>query len=401
MNYSQRRSNPTKPRSHDVSSQMQTRDSGKACFVQVAGSLENYAAIELQELGCIIKQQVPRGLYISATDKALYRIVYESRLAQRLLYPILNFSCQTEDQLYQMAFRKIDWTALFGLYESFTIESNVSNSKLRHSLYAGQLVKDAICDQFRQATGRRPDFRPQDADLVLNLHIHQDRAQISLDLGGGSLHRRAYRSQAGAAPLQETLAAAIIRASGWKGEEVLVDPMCGSGTLLAEALMFYCRIPAAYLRKSNGLRFLPDYNAKLWTEVITEANMAIRPLPEGLIRGSDISEANLMISAENLANLPYGEDILLRVSDFRNLKDFQQRFIITNPPYGVRIGESDSIKSLYNDLGSWMRTECKNSTAVVLCGSAELTRELRLRHRWQKNLKNGDLDTVLAKFLLR
>ncbi len=373
----------------------------KECFVQVAGSLENYAAIELQELGASIVRSVPRGIYIRAEARSLYRIVYESRLAQRLLYPLSVFDCHSEKYLYRQAFTQVDWTKLFSPEETFAIEANVSSSHIRHSLYASQLLKDAICDQFREAVGKRPDFDPKEPDLVLSLHIHQNRAQISLDLGGGSLHKRGYRVRAGAAPLQETLAAAIIRASGWQGEEPLIDPMCGSGTLLAEALMHYCRIPAAYLREKSGLKYLPDYDPKLWEEVKKEANRAIRPLPEGLIRGSDISHANLEIATENLSRLPYGYEILLRTADFMKLKAYNGRFIVTNPPYGIRIGEGGTIAQLYNDLGAWLRAECSGSTAVILCGSLELATELKLRHRWLKNFKNGDLDTVLGKFLLR
>ena len=375
--------------------------SGKECFVQVAGSLENYAAIELQELGAMVLRNVPRGIYIRAEERTLYRIVYESRLAQRLLYPLLIFDCHSEKYLYQQARKGVDWTKLFSLEESFGIEANVSSSIINHSLYASQLLKDAICDQFREAYGKRPDFEPKDPDLVLNLHLHQNKAQISLDLGGGSLHKRGYRTIAGAAPLQETLAAAIIRASGWQGEEPMVDPMCGSGTLLAEALMHYCRIPAAYLRTRFGVKYLPGHDPQLWEAVRKEANQAIRPLPDGLIRGSDISAANLDIATQNLSRLPYGGEVLLKTSDFNKLKAYNGLCIVTNPPYGIRIGEGGTIANLYNDLGNWLRTQCTGSTAVVLCGSAELARELKLRHRWLKNLKNGDLDTVLVKFLLR
>ncbi|MEF3694343.1 MAG: THUMP domain-containing protein [Candidatus Cloacimonadota bacterium] len=373
----------------------------KECFVQVAGSLENYAAIELQELGARILRSVPRGVYISASPETMYRIVYESRLAQRLLYPLLIFDCHSENYLYQQARKSIDWTRIFKPEESFAIEANVSSSNIRHSLYASQLLKDAICDQFREAFGKRPDFDPKEPDLVLSLHVHQNKAQISLDLGGGSLHKRGYRVSAGAAPLQETLAAVIIRASGWQGEEPLVDPMCGSGTLLAEALMHYCRIPAAYLRSKFGLKYLPDFDSQLWEDVRKRADRAIRPLPEGLIRGSDISAANLEIATGNLSRLPYGGEILLKTADFNKLKAYNGLFIVTNPPYGIRIGEGGTIATLYNELGTWLRSQCTGSTAVILCGSSELASELKLRHRWLKNLKNGDLDTVLGKFLLR
>lgn len=377
------------------------RDDSPLCFAQVAGSLEWVARNELEELGAKVIREIPRGLYIKADKKVLYRIVYESRIVQRLLFPIKSFPCHSEKYLYQQAVKNIDWPAIFGLEDKFSIEANVSGSAIKHSLYAGQILKDAICDSFRDVNGKRPDFSAKEPDIIFNLHIKNNQADISLDLGGGSLHRRGYRTLAGAAPLQETLAAAIIRITGWDGELPLLDPMCGSGTLLAEALMSYCRIPAGYLRKTNGLRYLPDYDEKLWLLVKREANAGMRELKPGLIRGSDISQANIEIALSNLTSLPWGGEILLKVSDFKALGKQAVQTIVTNPPYGIRIGESESIKLLYNDLGAWLRENCTGSTAYVLCGSAELVSELKLRNRWVKKLKNGDLETALAKLLLK
>ncbi len=369
-------------------------------FAQVAGSLEAHARQELEELGTQVIQEVPRGLRFSCDKATLYKVVYCSRLVQRVLAPLISFNCHSEKYLYKQALGGVDWTLLFSPQQSFGIESNVSESKISHSLYAGQLLKDAICDCFRAKFGVRPNFSSQGADINFNLHIRANWATISLDISG-SMHKRGYRLSAGEAPLQETLAAAIIRLSGWKGEKPLLDPMCGSGTILAEALMHYCKIPAAYLRNDMGLSNMPDYDATLHKQIKHEANKQIIALPKGLIEGSDISAENIRIARDNLANLPSGKEIELRAKRFQDLPKKSGLCLITNPPYGIRLGSNSSTIVLYNELGNFLKQKCPNSEAFVLCGNKDLVPELRLRAHWKKGLKNGDLEVKLAKIIVK
>jgi len=370
-------------------------------FAQVAGSLENVARMELTELGAEVYREVPRGLYFSATTPVFYKVLYQSRIIQRLLAPLLSFPTHSEKYLYDQAVKNIDWTALFKLTDSFGIESNVSDSQIKHSLYAGQILKDAICDRFRAKYNARPDFSAKEPDILFNLHIHRNEATISLDIGGGSLHKRGYRRSAGAAPLQETLAAAVVRFSGWDGETKLYDPMCGSGTLLAEALMSYCRIPAGKLRKHNAIRFMPDFDPETWTKIVKEADSQIRELPSGLISGSDISSDMVETASLNLSCLPGGRNVRITRSKFQDLVGLEGCTIITNPPYGVRLGSELQAPSLYRELGAWLRASCIGGTAYILCGSDELSTELRLRNRWKKTLKNGDLQSCLVRILIK
>jgi putative N6-adenine-specific DNA methylase len=370
-------------------------------FAQVAGSLEAHARIELEAMGATVLQEIPRGLRFSADTATLYRIVYCSRLVQRVLAPLISFKCHSEKYLYTQALKALDWPSLFSVSQSFAIESNVSRSNISHSLYAGQLLKDAICDSFRESCGQRPDFSPQDADIVFNLHIKDNWATIALDLTGISMHKRGYRHQSTPAPLQETLAAAIVYLSGWDGEKPLLDPMCGSGTLLAEAVMRYCRIPAGYLRPDRGLAFLPDYDKALYKKLKDLEDSKIRPLPAGLISGSDIDPDCIEASRTNLSHLPGGENVKLRKSSFQFLGIHQSTCLITNPPYGVRLGSDASTRKLYNDLGDFLKQRCPDSEAYILCGNAELVSELRLRAHWKKSLKNADLEVKLAKILIK
>nr|HPM03114.1 THUMP domain-containing protein [Candidatus Cloacimonadota bacterium] len=151
----------------------------KRYFIQVAGSLEKHAAEELQQIGAQVLQEFPRGLRISCDKETLYKIVYTSRLSQRVLAPLISFQCHSEKYLYTQA-SNINWTSMFSLSSTFSITSNVSRSKIQHSLYAGQILKDAICDQFRDQFGARPDFKTRDADINFNLHISDNWASIYL-----------------------------------------------------------------------------------------------------------------------------------------------------------------------------------------------------------------------------
>ncbi|HOY85330.1 MAG TPA: hypothetical protein PLQ80_08565 [Candidatus Syntrophosphaera sp.] len=370
-------------------------------FAIVAGSLERHAAAELGELGAGVGREVPRGLHFSCDQETLYRVLYTSRLVQRVLAPLATFACPDEKLLYRKARDLIDWASLFPVDTSFGIQANVSSSRIRHSLYAGQVLKDAICDSFRDKTGQRPDFSTRQAPVNFNLHLHADRATISLDLSGVSMHKRGYRKAGGAAPLQETLAAAMIRLSGWDGSRKLLDPMCGSGTILAEALMHFCRVPAAWLRQDSGYQFLPDHAPDLFKKVKAAADAEIRPLPEGLIQGSDMHTGNVQTARENLALLPGGDRVELQASRFQDLGRESGRCVISNPPYGVRLEDSSSAERLYNELGDFLKQKCPDSESYILCGNKNLVPQLRLRAHWKKNLKNADLEVVLAKIVVR
>ncbi|MCB5253770.1 MAG: THUMP domain-containing protein [Candidatus Cloacimonadaceae bacterium] len=370
-------------------------------FAVVSGSLEKHARAELESFGATVHIELPRGLVFSASTKQLYCILYGARLVQRVLFTLLSFDCHSHKYLYQQARKNIDWPSIFSVDMSFGIICNVSNSFTRHSLYSSQKLKDAICDSFRQRFDARPSFTNQNPDILFNLHIHENRATIALDILGLSMHKRGYRRISVQAPLQETLAAAIVKLSGWEGETPLWDPMCGSGTLLAEALMHYCRIPAGYLRDNHRVKYLPDYDQVLWDRMISEENDKMRALPKGLIMGSDIDHEAITAARNNLQLLPQGGAVELSCVSIERAKAGFSGSIITNPPYGVRLGTDQDIIKLYNNLGDFLKQKCKGSTAYVLCGDKELIKALRLRAHWSKLLKNADLDTRLAKILIR
>ena len=365
-------------------------------FAQVAGGLEELGAEELSQLNARHIQPSFRGIFFEADKAALYQINYFSRFLTRILAPLIRFQCFHTDSLYKKA-RAIRWADLFSVNHTFAIFANVSNSKITHSQYAALRLKDAIVDNFRQSFQMRPNIDRINPDVWISLHIENNRATISLDTSGGSLHRRGYRTETVEAPMQETVAAAIIRYVEWDGAMPIYDPMCGSGTLLSEALMAYCHIPAGYLRKGFGFEFLPDFDKEIWQSVKQEAEQQIRQLPDRLIAGSDISANAIKAARTNLQNLPGGDKINLQVMGFQDIPNLNNRIIVCNPPYGIRLGKKKDIGKLYKAFGDFLKQNCQGSTAFIYCGNRDLIPQIGLKPSWKKPLENGGLDGRLVK----
>ena len=366
-------------------------------FAQTSGGVEALAAQELSELGAEEIQTAHRGLRFSAQIETLYRINYRARLLTRVLAPLKTFRCHNTKNLYRQV-KGLDWSSLLTPDHTFAVFSTVSHSAITHSQYAALCVKDAIADHFLERFRSRPSVRREDPDLWVNLHIENNLATLGLDTSGGSLHRRGYRVESVEAPMQENLAAAIVRIVGWDGHRPLRDPFCGSGTLLAEALMAYCRIPAAFLRSRFGFQRLPDFDRALWERVKKEEDRHIQPLPESIIAGSDISACAVAAARANLKSLPFGDKIDLRVKDIRDIRDLGGAVLLCNPPYGIRLQEFPDIKLFYKWLGDFFKQKCKGSIIFLYVGKRELISSIGLKPSWKKPLPSGGLDGRLVKF---
>lgn len=372
-------------------------------FAQSGRGLEPLVQEELEELGAVNCSESFRGVYFEATPEAIYRINYNARIISRVLAPLVSFGCHSDKVLYKKAF-EIEWSEFLSTQKTFAVFANVSDSSIKHSQFAGLRLKDAIVDYFRKKEDRRPNVDTDQPDVSINLNIRNNKAVISLDTSGGSLHRRGYRKDTVAAPMQETLAAAIIRLSGWcenlEENEVpkpLLDPMCGSGTLLAEAFMAYCRIPAGFKRERFGFFQLPDFDFNRWVDIKNESDRRIRECPSGLINGSDRNAEAVAAAQRNLKELPGGFRVGIRHRDFREIRKAENRVIVTNPPYGVRMDEMEKLKVLFKEMGDFLKQRCVGSTAYILAGSKELTKHLGLRISRRIQLYNGPLEVRLIK----
>lgn len=366
-------------------------------FAMVTGKMEQLCEEEIIELGGTNCEKTYRGVYFNADKETIYRINYTSRLLTRVLAPLVSFKCRNSQDLMMMAL-KIDWETMLSLNQTFAITASSANSKgFTNSLYAAQCLKDGIADYFRDKFGIRPDVKKDNPDVRFNIHIDGDEGVISLDTSGESLHKRGYRLLSGEAPMQETLAAAIIRISQWNGEQPMWDPMCGSGTLLCEALMHYCRIPAQFLRTNFGFMNMPDYDSAVWIKIKSEVDEKIRELTPGKIKGSDKSDEAISITKSNLSRLPNSENVELKQTSFQDVDEFENGIMITNPPYGIRLGNTPDVQLLFKELGDFLKQKCSGTSAFVYIGDTELRKHIGLKPTKKYPLNNAKLEGQLLK----
>jgi len=368
-------------------------------FAQISESVKDIAIRELKDLGAYDLKPVFRGVWFKATKKNFYRITYFSRLISRILAPLVSFECHDKDDLYKAA-RKIRWEEFLTPEKTFSIMANVSESEITHSNFAGLRVKDAVADYFRDRTNKRPNVDSKDPYIIINIHIHKNLATLTIDASGGPLHKRGYREESVAAPMQETVAAAIIRLSEWDGKVPLYDPMCGSGTLLCEALMMYCRIPAQIFRTGFGFERLPDFDAGLWEQIKKEARDNFKELEKGLISGSDVSEHSINAVKTNIMGLHFGSEITIEQKDFQDIESIDNSVIVTNPPYGIRMGKDQNLNKFYENFGLFLRNKCRKSTAFIYFGEPKYIKKVPLSPSWKRPLKIGGLDGKLVKYEL-
>ncbi|MCK5268574.1 MAG: class I SAM-dependent RNA methyltransferase [Spirochaetes bacterium] len=367
-------------------------------FAQVSDGMEDLAVQEITELGAIDVSAGFRGVYFNADQEGLYKINYFSRLLTRILAPLLTFNCHSDKYLYKTALG-IEWEKLLSPEQTFAVFATVSHSNIKHSQYAALRLKDAIADYFMDILKKRPNVERMNPDVWINLYINNNKAVISLDTSGGSLHRRGYRQESVEAPFQETVAAAVIKMSEWQ-DKPLYDLMCGSGTILCEAAMKYCRIPSGYMREKFGFEQLPDFEPLIWEKIKKDAQKNIRDLPKGLISGSDNSVDALSSVSSNLKALNLNKLVDLSRIDFREIDRIENSVIIFNPPYGIRMKIKSGIEGFYRDIGDFLKQRCQGSTAFIYFGDRKLIASIGLKPSWKKPLKNGGLDGRLVKYEL-
>ncbi len=368
-------------------------------FAQVANDIKDLAAAELRRLGAAGIEGAYRGLHFKAEPKVLYRVNFESRLISRVLAPLASFHCPSDEALYQQA-AGIPWENFLDPSRTMAVFATVSHSTITHSQFAALRLKDAVVDYFRRRTGKRPSIDTRYPDVWFNLHIEKNRATISLDTSGGSLHRRGYRKKTVAAPMVETLAAAIINLTEWDGQRPLVDPFCGSGTLLCEAYLAASRTPAGILRRRFGFENLPDFDTRLWQQVRREGLNQRMLTPPGLIAGSDIATEAVNATRTNAAAITRNHHIGIEQQDAFSIPDIEDKVIICNPPYGIRMGRNDDLAGFYKKLGDFLKQRCRRSTAFIYFGERAYIKRLGLKPSWKKPLATGGLDGRLVKYEL-
>ncbi len=362
--------------------------------------LEEVLAQELRDLGAQYVKVGVRAVTFSGNQYLLYQANICCRTAIRILKPFAQFKARDEKELY-MKVREIDWDPYMSLNDTFAINAVVSRSTFEHSLYVSQLTKDAIVDQFREKTGRRPNIDVTTPDVRINLHMHENIVSLALDSSGDSLHRRGYRQQTNVAPLNEVLAAGILLLSGWDKRSPLYDPMCGSGTFLAEAAMIAHNIAPGVYRRDYGFMRWPDYDAELYKRVYQDAISKEEADVEVDIFGSDVDPDFVEAAFQNMEYAELDQYVRIKELNFKEaVKPSDQGIVVMNPPYGERIGEESEINGLYKMIGDTLKSNFQDWDACIFTGNLEAAKHIGLKPSRRIPLYNGPIECRLFKYEL-
>ena len=357
--------------------------------------LEPVLAKELTQLGANDIQTGRRMVSFTGNKELLYRANFQLRTAIRILKPIKHFKASSADDVYE-EIRKIDWTQYLDLEKTFAVDSVVFSEEFRHSKFVSYKVKDAIVDQFRDKTGKRPNISVTNPDIRLNMHIAEDRCTLSLDSSGESLHRRGYRQESVEAPLNEVLAAGMILMTGWQGDCDFIDPMCGSGTLLVEAALIAHNMAPGLFRKEYAFEKWPDFDADLFDAIYNDDSQE-REFAHH-IYGYDIDMKAVNTARLNVKAAGLTTTITVEQQDF---KDFVQpaakSIMVTNPPYGERISTPDLLGT-YKMIGERLKHQFRNNDAWILSYREECFEQIGLKPSIKIPLYNGSLECELRKY---
>ena len=329
--------------------------------------LEEVLKEELEELGYSDIKILNRAVQVQGTWRDVYFLNLNIRCAITVLVEIESFFVRSEEDLFKKA-SKIDWTKYFDIDKTFAVKGAVFSDIFNHTQYPFLLVKDAIVDTFREKYKERPDVNVKAPQVLFDVYINDKNVTISLNTSGVPLFQRGYRQTAGEAPLNEVVAASLIRMSGWDRKSNFIDPFCGSGTLLIEAGMLAANIPSNIERQHYAFKNFLNYNPSVWNEVYEEANSKCSSLPCNII-GYDIDPDMIMKAKRNLRGVAVGRFINAEISSFQEIKNIEDApgVMVTNPPYGERIG--DNIEEMYSELGDFMKGSMKGYVCWVISAS--------------------------------
>ncbi|SEQ77965.1 bifunctional 23S rRNA (guanine(2069)-N(7))-methyltransferase RlmK/23S rRNA (guanine(2445)-N(2))-methyltransferase RlmL [Basfia succiniciproducens] len=376
----------------------------KELFATTARGFEELLKLELSSLGATECQVVQGGVHFMADDETQYRALLWSRLSSRILLPIVKTKIYSDLDLYSAVVSQ-NWLAYFDERVRFLVDFNGTNREIRHTQFGAMRVKDGIVDYFERNGKARPNVDKDYPDIRIHAYLNRDDLVLSLDLSGEALHLRGYREDSGAAPLRETLAAAIVLRSGWKEGTPLVDPMCGSGTLLIEAAQMEAKIAPQLHRMHWGFDFWRGHNQAAWEKVkreavaMAEAEFNKNPNPH--FYGFDLDHRVLQKAQRNAQNAGVAHLIKWKQGDVAALKNptpEDKGTVICNPPYGERLGTTPALIALYSVFGQRLKEQFPGWNASIFSSEQGLLDCLRMRSHRQFKAKNGPLDCIQKNY---
>lgn len=367
-------------------------------FASTARGLVEPLELELKELGLKVTDRYIGGVFFESNWEGCYKANLHSRLASRILKPVLDFTAYQPEELYAQILRH-DFTKYIKPNQTISIDASVTESKMRDQRFVAMKVKDAIVDQFREKFGVRPDVDNNNPALRIHVRAIKNQFNVAIDTSGDSLFKRGYRKEVGDAPLKENLAAGLLRLSEWDRQSPLVDFMCGSGTFLIEAAMMSMNIAPGINRKGFGFQNWLNYEEETWEKVIQEAMDAEKETLDFKFYGFDIDKRVLMNAKDNAKRAGVDEVIEFKKESVATVEPpVEKGLIIVNPPYGARIGDEDNLRDVYRDLSFTMKHRFKGWDAWILSGNKDLIADLKLKSTRKHFVFNGNIECRFLKY---
>lgn len=355
---------------------------------------------ELKEIGVGKTERIPGGVLFEGNWELCYKVNLHSRIANRVLKPILEFTAYDGDELYGQLM-KHDFTKYISHSKSIRVEASVDECKIHDQRFLAMRTKDAVVDQFREKSGERPNVDNTNPDLRIFIKGKKNQFQVAIDTSGDSLFLRGYRKSAGEAPLKETLAAGLIRMAEWKMDRPIVDPLCGSGTIVIEAALMALKIAPGTLRSHFGFQNFHLFDEQLWEQLVEEAiSQELEDLPFKLY-GSDIDRRVIQYAKENARRAGVDHVVQFKTESVATVTpEVEGALIVTNPPYAVRLGDEDNLRDVYRDLSYSLKQRFKGTDAWLLSGNRDLIVDLKLKSSRKHFVYNGPIECRFLKYAI-
>ncbi|MFD2166693.1 bifunctional 23S rRNA (guanine(2069)-N(7))-methyltransferase RlmK/23S rRNA (guanine(2445)-N(2))-methyltransferase RlmL [Thalassotalea euphylliae] len=368
--------------------------------------IEILLADEINQLGGEQVVQKPEGVYFSADLATAYKVCLWTRLASRVLLKLSESEANDKDSLYAGA-KAVEWPEVFNVQSPFAVDFVGKSKEIRNSQFGALTVKDAIVDCFRENTDVRPSVDKSSPDIRIQARLLKGKVSFYLDFSGRGLFQRGYRRDSGSAPLKENLAAAIVLRSGWLSDtsKPLVDPMCGSGTVLIEAVSMATGQAPGLDRSFWGFEYWLGNDEASWESALNDAKqLSINNFDNftGKVYGSDIDHRVIKTAKQNAAKAGFSDLIEFSCKDAGKITNVFSKpgVLLFNPPYGERIGELPELVELFSEFGQKLKQQYADWTVAILTANLELLSLLKLASTKRYKFKNGPLDAVLATYLI-
>lgn len=367
-------------------------------FASTAKGLVDPLEQELKELGLKVLDKTVGGVYFESNWEGCYKANLHSRLASRILKPILDFTAYQPEELYAQILRH-DFTKYIKPTQTLSIDVTIRDSKMRDQRFVAMKIKDAIVDQFRDKFDVRPDVDNEAPALRVHVRAVKNQFNVAIDTTGDSLFMRGYRRETGEAPLKENLAAGLIKLSEWDGQSPIVDFMCGSGTFLIEAAMMAMNVAPGIHRKRFGFQSWLSFEQEAWDNIVQEAMDAEKEELPFMFYGYDIDNRVLKIAKDNAKRAGVDQVIEFKKESVATVEPpVEKGLIVINPPYGARIGDEDNLRDVYRDLGFTLKHRFKGWDAWILSGNKELIADMKLKSTRKHFVFNGNIECRFLKY---